>query len=156
ILVDGTPLLAFTFDQGHLFLTVRVYDDNDQLILCVDQNQLQYSISPWDIELEGRSLIIRERARKFLINLVFDPPNRVEVRRGRFTFHGMEFIVYPKRVCFANTSCAYRNNGYGNCDIAFAAGELPLGQSAAVYIPTQPWSPMNRKSVNKWLREEAA
>jgi len=102
----------------------------------------------------GRPFRLHQPIHKLLYDNLVTPKRAAGY--ARFTFHGMEFIVYPKRVCFANTRCAYRNNGYGNCDIAFAAGELPLGQSAAVYIPTQPWSPMNRKSVNKWLREEAA
>jgi hypothetical protein len=52
---------------------------------------------PWDIEFKGRALTIREAAREILIEMRFEPPNRVIVSRGRFLRNGVEVIIHPTR-----------------------------------------------------------
>ena len=54
--IDGEPLVGFTLEQGHLLLTLRVFDDAGKLVLHIDRSRLVYSVSPWDISLEGGNL----------------------------------------------------------------------------------------------------
>jgi trigger factor len=81
VAIENPPLFGFMFDQGHLFLNLLVSDRNGQPILLIYRNQLRCSTIPWDIELTGKRLVIREGAGHVLIDILFSPPNRVEVRR---------------------------------------------------------------------------
>lgn len=64
--IDETPLFAFILADGHLLLNLNVFDEYNHLILQIKNNQLYYSISPWDIRFIGRNLIVREAERKIL------------------------------------------------------------------------------------------
>src|SRR5439155_15278402 len=57
---------------------------------------------PWDIELVGRRLIIREAARQFLLDIRFDPPGRVVIEHGLFALNGIEVIVAPRYLLLVN------------------------------------------------------
>jgi hypothetical protein len=54
LLVDGTPLLAFILADGHLLLNLNLYDEYNRLVLRIRNNQLLYSVAPWDIHKRPR------------------------------------------------------------------------------------------------------
>ena len=64
--VDNISLIRFTLGDKHLLLTMNIFDESNKPILQIDENQLVYSTSPWDIEFVGRNLIIREAQVKYL------------------------------------------------------------------------------------------
>ena len=64
IYVDGIPLLAFILGDGHLLLNLDLFDEFNGLVLQMKNNHLTQSVSPWDIRLVGRNLVIREAERK--------------------------------------------------------------------------------------------
>jgi hypothetical protein len=95
--VDDDPFVSFRLSDGHLLLSVAAYDRANRCVLSIENNQLCYSTLPWDIEFKGRALTIREAAREILIEMRFEPPNRVIVSRGRFLRNGVEVIIHPTR-----------------------------------------------------------
>ena len=48
--VDGWPLIGFVFADEHLLLHLNIYDECNYPVLVIRNNQLLYSISPWDIQ----------------------------------------------------------------------------------------------------------
>jgi trigger factor len=102
--VDGDPLLGFILTEGHLLLNLNVFDEFNRLVLRIVNNELFYSVSPWDIELVGRNLVVREPERNFLIDIDFEVPNRVVINRARLLRNGVEIIVRPEYVLLANSS----------------------------------------------------
>lgn len=120
IVIDDFPLLAFVLQDGHLLLHLNLFDENNILVLRIVNNQLVYSTSPWDIRLVGRSLEIREGAGRFLIDISFEVPNRIVVRRGRFLRNGVEIVIRPDFALITNDGTLLSGLNVVNC----AAGLL--------------------------------
>jgi hypothetical protein len=98
IIVDHTHLIEFTRQDNHLLLSVKLFDERNQLIMEISENQLIYSMFPWDITLVGRTLTIREGQRKIALEIDFFPPDKITISRGRFQLNGIEIIVKPDGV----------------------------------------------------------
>ena len=73
----ASPLLAFILGDGHLLLNLNLFDEFNALVLQINNNQLTQSVSPWDIRLVGRNLVIREAAARILVDITLEPPSRV-------------------------------------------------------------------------------
>jgi hypothetical protein len=109
--IDAIPILAFTFEQSHLFLTLQIYDDDGERALWIERKELRYSTDSWDIKLEGRTLTLREEFRKVLCEIKFNPPDSVEISRGRFALNGLELLVQPDCICYANNGMTFARLG---------------------------------------------
>ncbi|HEX3045927.1 MAG TPA: hypothetical protein VHY08_14310, partial [Bacillota bacterium] len=72
ILIDEVPIVAFVLQDGHLLLNLFLFDEYNQLVLCIKNNPLFQSIAPWDIQLIGCNLIVREGERKILVDMTFE------------------------------------------------------------------------------------
>jgi trigger factor len=155
VAIDRVPLLAFTFEQDHLFLTLQVFDEQGQRVLWVERNELRYCPIPWDIRLEGRTLTVREGRAKFLLEVLFSPPDRVEVRRGRFSLNGLELLIHPDQVCYANGRNTVSRFGTRGFDVAVMVGE-PLETGArALHWPAVNRGQPNREAAQQWMQEIA-
>lgn len=115
ISVDGTPLIGLILADGHLLLNLIVFDEFNNPVLHIKNNQLYYSTSPWDIQLVGKKLTIREAERKILFEIEFHPPNRVVINRGRFLRNGVEILVRPSDILITNNSILLSGNHAINC-----------------------------------------
>jgi hypothetical protein len=122
IVVDQIPLIAFALGDGHLLLNLLVFDEFNDLVLAIGGNQLQYSTRPWDIQLTGHNLVIREASRKFLIDIFFDPPNGVRLERGRFLLNGVELLIRPDYVAVANLGGRIMGSVGINCQVGIVIG----------------------------------
>ena len=153
ISVDDTPLLGFILADGHLLLNLNVFDDCNALVLRIVNNVLAYSVSPWDIQFVGRRLIIREAARQILIDILFEPPNRIIVRRGRFLRNGVEVLVTPDYLLVTNN-----NLMFAKCEVAGGNYGLMVGPhkqepSCAVRVASVPRYLGDRAASKKWADE---
>ena len=124
ISVDGVPLIGFILTDGHMLLNLAVFDEFNALVLRIKNNQLYYSVSPWDIELVGTTLCIREASRKILIEIEFQPPSKVVINRGRFLKNGVEVLVRPTNILVTNNLTFIKDLHTHNCQ-----GGLIIGQN---------------------------
>jgi trigger factor len=132
--IDDTPLIGFILAEGHLLLNLTLFDENNELVLQIKHNQLLYSISPWDIRLVGRNLVIREAARKILVDIVFEVPNRIIIKRGRFLRNGVEVIVTPDYTRVVNNGHQYSGLKFTNHSGGIFIGHHSYPFVAAIYI----------------------
>lgn len=102
--IDGIPLISFILTEKHLLLNLIIMDEFNNPILNIKNNHLYYSIAPWDVQLVGTKLTIREASRKILIEIEFEPPNRVIVSRGRFLANGVEVLIRPENILITNNA----------------------------------------------------
>ncbi len=123
IAIDREPLLAFTFEQDQLFLSLQVFDQQGNRVLWINENELSYKPTPWDIELVGRTLTVREASKQFLLEIKFSPPNSVEVSKGRFSFKGHELLIDKHKVRHVNTEQSMSGCGTNDVDVAIMVGE---------------------------------
>ncbi len=100
--IDDILIIGFIMSTGHLLLTLNLFDHFNNFILRIINNQLVYSVSPWDIEFVGRNLIIREGERNIFIDIKFEVPNKIIINRGQFMLNGVEVIIQPTFVHIIN------------------------------------------------------
>lgn len=129
ISVDGTPLIGLILADGHFLLNVVIFDEFNNPILQIKNNQLCFSTSPWDIQLVGTTLTIREAHRKILLEFDFQPPSKVIVRRGRFLRNGVEILIRPENILVTNNSTLVSGCRARNCFGGLIIGhhEKPMG-----------------------------
>lgn len=108
--IDNVPLIGFVLGDDHLLLNLVIMDEFNNPVLHIKNNQLYYSIEPWDITLVGTRLIVREAHRKILIEIEFQPPNCVIISRGRFLLNGVEVIVRPENILITNNATFVSGN----------------------------------------------
>lgn len=115
ISVDGIPLIGLVLTDGHLLLNLVIFNEFNFPVLHIKNNQLFYSTSPWDIQLVGKKLTIREAHRKILIEIEFFPPNKVIINKGRFLCNGVEILVKPTNILITNNTTLISNCHAKNC-----------------------------------------
>jgi trigger factor len=101
--VDGEPLVGFRFEDDHYLLNVLLFNEVNEPVLQILDNELIYSAEPWDIELVGTRLTVRAAARKIFIDIVFEPPATVRFLRGRLLLNGIELYIQPTFILLVNT-----------------------------------------------------
>jgi trigger factor len=154
IWVDGIPLLAFILGDGHLLLNLNLFDEFNDLVLQIRNNQLTQSVSPWDIRLVGRNLVIREAARKILVDITFEPPSRIVINRGRFLRNGVEILIRPDRVVLANNGMLFAGQTVQNLPVGLVIGPSHPGASTLIHAPQVPRYRHDKRLVDAWIAEE--
>jgi hypothetical protein len=154
IYVDGIPLLAFILGDGHVLLNLNLFDEFNALVLQIRNNQLTQSVSPWDIRLVGRNLVIREAERKILVDITFEPPGRIVINRGRFLRNGVEILIRPNRVVLANNGMLYAGQTVRNWPAGLVIGPDHPGVSTLIHATQVPRYRHDRKLVDAWIAEE--
>jgi len=149
IAIDGTPIIAFTFEQGHLFLSLQVFDHNSRRVLWVERNELKYRPSAWDITLVGRNLTIRDGAKQILLDVVFNPPGIVEVRRGRFHLNGLLVLVHPDHIHYVNRRNTIANLSFADFDVALMVGDPIDSRRVALALPAGNRRVFHKDGANK-------
>ncbi len=134
ISIDGVALVGFILGDGHLLLNLAVFDEFNARLLHIKNNQLLYSTVPWDIQLVGTVLTIREAKRRILLEVQFDPPNRVSINRGRFLYNGVEILVRPDNILVTNSATYISGCRAHNCTGGLIIGhhERPLSGFMAI------------------------
>ncbi len=129
ISVDGTPLVGLILTDGHFLLNLIIFDEFNSPVLHIKNNQLFYCTDPWDIQLVGTTLIVREAHRKILVEINFQPPNKVVINRGRFLRNGVEILVRPTNILVTNNAMVISRTHAHNCFGGLIIGyhENPIG-----------------------------
>jgi trigger factor len=113
--IDGVPLIGLILGDGHLLLNLVIFDECNVPVLHIKNNQLLQTTIPWDIQLVGTTLTIREAHRKILVEIEFQPPNKVHIRRGRFLRNGLQVLIRPENVLITNNSMYIAGCSAHNC-----------------------------------------
>jgi hypothetical protein len=134
IVVDNDALLAFRLEDDRLLLSLHIFDEFNFLALRILDNQLQYSVQPWDVEFVGTTLTLRTAQRRVLLEIRFAPPNRVVIERGRFLRNGVELTIQPDYVRLENEGGTIAGTNFTGRHSAagIAIGALPGGVAAAL------------------------
>lgn len=135
IMVDGISLLNFIFVDGQLLLNVQLFDENNEIILYIKENQLVYGIESWDIQMVGKTLTIRERARKILVNIIFETPNKVIIDKARILFKGAEILIKQDEMIIGDNMCYMKSNEFQNIPIGVCIGDNPYPVSVGISLP---------------------
>lgn len=129
LMVDGIPLVGFILEDGHLLLNIIVFDRFNNIVLRIVNNQLFYSVSPWDIDFSGSTITIREKPLHFLTRITFEPPNKVTIDKGRFLCNGVEILVQSDYILVTNNNMLVQGCSAFNCHGGLIIGStaIPIG-----------------------------
>jgi hypothetical protein len=152
LMVDGLPLLGFVIDEGQLLFNMNLFDENNMLVLQVVRNNLRFSVALWDIEFVGRTLTIREKSRKILVKMEFNPPNRVSIIKGRFLFNGVEILVDEERILVVNNAMLFERYSFVDGQVGLCIGLHPAGVGCGMYIRDVNRYQVDRKASLDWVR----
>lgn len=103
LIIDGYPMIAFSFVEDHLLLNLYLYDHYNQPVLIIEQNELVIMVGIWDIQFVANRLIIKLASRNVLMVIRFDPPSEIWIERGVFLLNGVRFTVTESDFKFADT-----------------------------------------------------
>jgi trigger factor len=152
--VDGTPLLAFVLGDGHLLLDLNIFDEFNQPVLLIKNNQLIQSVASWDIKLTGTNLLVREAERKILVDISFEPPHRISINRGRFLKNGVEILIRPNQVIIANNGATFSGIAATNWPAGIVIGPHEKRISAIISLARVSRYRHEQKFVDEWITNE--
>lgn len=154
VLIDGVPLIAFRFEDDHYLLNLLLFDEANELVLRIADNELMYSAQPWDIELVSTRLVIRAAARDIFIDMNFQPPGGIEIARGRLLYNGIELYIRPEFVLVTNNATLLSGNGASGSAVALNVGVDQQGIPSAFRIAGVPRYGYDRAEALRWAREQ--
>jgi hypothetical protein len=95
LLVDGEGLLSLLLDdEGRFYISVTVYDQDDNLLLLIDRNEwITGDVALWDIEYGFRHLTIR-RAHGDIVLDVDARQDPIQLRASLWR-HGHNILLGP-------------------------------------------------------------
>jgi hypothetical protein len=134
LVIDGLAMIAFTMQQGRLFLNFVAFDEFNKPIIKIVENELVYDTKQWDIEWVGRTLTIREGKGEILLQLVLQPPTGIAISKGRILRNGIELLIDRNYIFNTNQAIFFGSNTTSNCPIGFSIGyPIPIGGGAYVF-----------------------
>lgn len=136
--IDGVALVGLILGDGHLLLNFVAFDEFNAPIFHIKNNQLYYSTSPWDIQLVGTTLTLREAHRNILLEIKFSPPNKVEILRGRFLRNGIEVLVRAENVLITNNAAYFAGLEAHNCVAGLMLGYHEKVLPGLMYLSNVP------------------
>lgn len=154
VVIDGLPLIGFRFEDGHYLLNVHLFNELNEPVLLIADNELTFSSDPWDIELVGTRLIIRAAARSIFIDMTFEPPNGIRIDRGRLLRNGLELFIRPDFVLIPNNATLLRDNSSSGVAVGLNVGVDHRGIPSAFRVSGLPRYGYDRAAALKWAREQ--
>lgn len=157
IVIDDVTVFGFQMDQGHLLLTLRMFDRNNKRVLEIVNNELIYSVSAWDISLVGQQLTIHAKKYSPIVKLFFQVPNQINVVRAHFFFNGVEIVIGPSPDLFfiVNGRMLISNNhSLGIDDVVSINSPLPEGYTCHVKMRDVSRSIPNREELLRWATKQ--
>ena len=132
ILIDDTPIVMFRVEDGHLLLTVQLFDEENELLVQVVDNELVFSTEEWDVEFVGRTLTVRSAPRSIFVGMTFEPPSRIVIDRGRIWRNGIMLTIQPTCVIVGQGNTMSGCSAI-NCAFGLATGDLPEGLGGGAF-----------------------
>ncbi len=96
---------------------------------------------------------MRAAARQLLVDIQFEPPNRVCINRARFLKNGVEIIVWPESVLVVNKPTLFSECHWNDVNVAVNIGDKIEGASVGIHIPEVPRYLGDRTEAIRWATE---
>jgi hypothetical protein len=136
IIIDDEPIMFFRQEDEHLLLNFSYYDRQNTLRLRVDDNELVYETSVWDVELIGKSLVLRDSLRSVILDIQFNPPSEVVVNRAQINRNGIYLEITQTAITIKNRNSSVSGMGkiVSNVGLAIGASTSMIERAAAIVI----------------------
>lgn len=123
LLIDGQPILLFYIDDNRLFMNLVLYDDCNKIAVLIEDNQIIFSTNFWDIEYKSNKLTIRNNNKDIFIELIFDVPNKIVIKRGKILKNGIYIHIENNIVTCLNNLGNLKNNNISQSMYGYSFGD---------------------------------
>jgi trigger factor len=125
LMIDDIPIVIFRVEDGRLLMSLQLLAEDNHLVAQVVDNELVFSMSPWDVQFEGRRLTIRDAPRDIFVDVAFEPPQRVVIDRGRLWANGIQIEFSPEAMVVGGNIRFSKNSAVAL--VGIVAGDVPRG-----------------------------
>lgn len=132
LMVDEVALFSFVLLGRKLMLNANIFDEDNNLILKIVNNNLVYSVDNWDITFIGKNLTIRQDLSKILLNISFETPNKVKINRARLFYNGKEISVFKDKILINNNNTQIIRSKFINFPVGITIGNVKLPTAFSV------------------------
>ncbi|MER6851115.1 HNH endonuclease signature motif containing protein [Streptomyces flaveolus] len=98
LVINGEPVVKVRTEDGNLLISAKFCDAAGSVILKIEDNELRYDTSVWDVEFVAHRLVVRKAHREIIAKLTFSPPDEITVERGCFSHDGLMLKVTPREL----------------------------------------------------------
>lgn len=134
IMIDGEPIVAFTVLDGRLSLYLKLYDENNRVAVKIVNNEVITRLDFWDITFIGKTLKINRKSHDIFIEIDFNTPYSIHIRKGYLMHNQKGFRVYSDRIKTLEKNIQLANVTVTNFLVGISMGELPENMNAGVVI----------------------
>lgn len=153
--IDGTSILGVRLEDSHFLLNLYVASESGQIVLAIIDNELIFSSWVWDAEFVGRRIIVREGHGKILIDLEFNSPGGLRIRRGRLLWNGIELMITERWSAVLNNRALLSDISVVGCTAGLVLGSERLQMGAAFRMEGIQRRGWNRAEAVRWVKEAA-
>ncbi len=93
LIIDTVPIISFKSEKEILLVNLKIYDEENNLCLQIEDNELVYSTGFWDITFKGNTLQINEAAKNIFLKLELLPPKELRITAGKILLNGVELSI---------------------------------------------------------------
>jgi len=156
IRVDGTPILGVRLEDSHYLLNLYIADEAGRIVMTIIENELVLSSWVWDVEFVGRRIVVREGLGKILIDIEFNPPEGLRIRRGRLLWNGIELLITESWAAILNNRMLLSRISVMGCSTGLAIGADNERSPAAFRIAGVPRRDWDRAESVQWAKRTAS
>lgn len=153
LVVDGLAIVGFRVEDGKLLLRFIAFNEFNIPILEIIDNELIYRTEQWDIEWVGQKLTVREGHGKILLQIIFEPPHKIQIVKGRILFNGIELLIGIDYMFCTNNSNFLSAISTTNCTIGLALGNSVPPVSVGMVLSGIPRYGFDRKLARIFLKK---
>lgn len=134
IMIDGTPLIAFTIINGRLSLYLELFDEENNVAVKIVNNEVITRLDFWDITFIGNTLKVNRKNRDIFIEIDFNVPYSIHVKKGYLMYNKKGFKVYSEYIKTLETNNIFSNITITNTLIGISMGKTPSNMRVGISI----------------------
>lgn len=116
IIIDAMPLVMFRAVDGRFMLTAQLFNEFNEPVLVVHDNQLIMSAEAWDIEFVAKTLTIRRALGDIFLEVLLEAEQgRISITRGQLFRNGVELQIRSDSFVIVNNGSKFGGNHMVDC-----------------------------------------
>ena len=154
VVIDGVPMVSFSYSKGRLYLSLNLFDDDNRLALKVLDNEILFDAGAWDVQWVAQTLTIRQSHKNIVLKIKFVPPGKVIIEKGRILYNGIELIIGRDYLYNSNLDVLWQGCVATNCNYGISLGDPPLKGVAGFSLINIKRDTLDRLDARKRLRDK--
>jgi hypothetical protein len=134
-------------------LNLDLFNEQNESVLRVVDNELTYSVGVWDVDFVGSTLTIRSARGQIFVEIQFSPPGNVLFSRGKLLRNGVEIDIRPDSMLIMNQAILFVGNTIRNAPVMYDIGDNPSPAGGAIRIGVANRRNFDRKAAKKFRRK---